>query len=797
MKKLTDEVSIEEIISELALEEKVKFLTTITASISYSVKERDIPALILADGATGVNGTHIILDFIGVMIAQLRSNQGEQKQQSVGNPFAGNPLVEMMKLIGEEEKTAFEKANGDSVKTAFMNFLKERRNDKGAFVSFPSGVNIGACFNENTAYRIGEAVGKELSAANVSMCLGPNVDIMRDPLGGRNYEMYGEDPVLVERTAASFIRGMQSTGTMACAKHFIANNQETNRQTKNTHVSTRTLRELYARGFRSAVMDGGVKSVMSAYNAVNGVFSSYNKMILTDWLKNEWGFEGIVVSDWGAVTGNNDQAIAAGMDIILHGFAPGDGLDIIDAVRKGTLNEARVDDAIVRILKAIIWQKKIKQTKDASYDQEAILKCAFDTLTDSMVLLKNDSILPLQKGVKAAFYGTRAKETMECGSGSTYVTTSLHSNLYDECKNIGISVFSEDMDSSDVVIYVAGAEGGENADRQSMELDRKDEEEITGVLQEAKKKGKKTVVVLNIAAPVDMRKWIGYADAILCEFVPGCMGGKATAAVLVGEAVPCGKLPMTFPVKLNDSPAWPFVIGEYNDIYYSEGIFNGYRWYDSKELAIQFPFGYGLSYTSFVCSEESVPESWDLRKDDTLQIRVRVKNIGSKYGAEVVQLYLGKQDARIPMPVKELMSYGKVYLNPGEEKTITLMVKKEDLTVFDPQKEQDLILIGKYNIMIGTDAHHMFYEGMLDVLGENPYVMDENTTMREIYENTAATKIVSIYLPELTGFSEEQKKLQAHEKIGPMLAKYLIRTMPDANQLKSYLDNMYLELAAL
>lgn len=297
-------------------------------------------------------------------------------------------------------------------------------NPEGRYVCFPSGVNIGACFDTDIACRIGRAVGEEMRACHVDVCFGPNVDIMREPLGGRNYEMYGEDPVLVGETAAAFIKGLQSTGTAACAKHFMANNQETRRTTKDTHVSGRTLRELYAQGFEKAVKEGGVKCVMSAYNAVNEKFSSYNKEFLTDWLKEEWGFDGLVFSDSGAVNGNNDKAVAAGLDIILHGAAaPLDTSDLFRAVEDGTLSMSRIDNVISRYLHLVLWIRETRENVPLPYDQKALLQTAYDTVIDGMVLLKNENVLPLSEGTKIALFGQRSKKTMECGGGSTYITT--------------------------------------------------------------------------------------------------------------------------------------------------------------------------------------------------------------------------------------------------------------------------------------------------------------------------------------------------------------------------------------
>ena len=787
--KLTDEASIPQVIQDMTLEEKMNFIILTSPCISYYIDEMNIPPLVLADGATGVNGTHIMLDFL----------MGKMSQAGDMSPVKAlgmkNPWLEMQELIAMEEPEALKRAEGNPIKTEFMAFIKSRRNLEGKSISFPSGINIGACFNDSMAGRIGTAVGREMRASHLDVCLGPNVDIIRDPLGGRNYEMYGEDPVLVGKMAAAFIRGMQSTGTAACAKHFIANNQETRRQTKDTHVSERTLRELYAKGFERAVKDGGVKAVMSAYNAVNGRFSSYNREILTDWLKEEWGFDGIVVSDWGAVTGHNDAAVAAGMDMVLHGPSPCDGTDIVEAVQAGNLDEGRVDDAVARILRLILWQNKVREENPLDYELNSLLKCAYDTIVDGMVLLKNEGILPLPKTARAAFYGKRSRETMECGSGSTFITTPLHTNVFEESQKLGISVSFEDMQACDVVIYTAGAEGGENADRPSMALDAEDAEKMTEVLMEARALGKRTIVLLNIAGPVDMRHFIGLADAVLVMFVPGCMGGKAAADVLFGKATPGGRLPVTFPVKLSDSPAAPYLVGEYNDIYYSEGIFVGYRWYDCKELPVQYPFGYGLTYTQFEIGTPEMDGTWDIRENAALSVSVNVKNIGGRYGCQVVQLYMGLSNPRIPMPKKELKAFAKVYLEPGQAQTVILRVQREDLEIFDPERGL-LIPVGEYTVMIGENSADLPYCRALRVLGKNPYAMDENTTLGELLDHPQAIALMEKYAPGFSTSLGDHLKLMSNEKIGPLLSRQMIRSIPDANELKALLDKFFEELEA-
>lgn len=783
--QFTDEASIQKVISEMTLEEKIGFIAMAhpsTNSIS-EVPDMRIPALQTLDGATGVNGTNRMLDFI----------YGNQ----AGEVNTDQPWGVLQNLIAMEPEAAEAAAKGNEALEAFVKYMRSVCNPEGKYICFPSGVNVGACFDPEAARRIGRAVGQEMWACHVDICFGPNVDIMREPLGGRNYEMYGEDPVLVGETATAFIQGMQSTGTAACAKHFMANNQETRRTTKDTHVSKRTLRELYAQGFEKAVKKAGVKAVMSAYNAVNGQFSSYNKEFLTDWLKEEWGFDGLLFSDSGAVSGNNDKAVAAGLDIILHGAtAELDTGDIVKAVEDGTLPMSRIDDVIARYLRLVLWLREAREKTAFTYDQQKLLKTAYDTVVDGMVLLKNDGVLPLRGVRSAALFGRRAAETMECGGGSTYITTPLHSNIRDEMEKSGIVI--TDMDHADAVIFAAGAEGGENVDRPNMLLDKEDEDLILPTLKAAKEQGRKTVVVLNVAGPVDMRPWLAYADAVLVNFIPGCMGGKATVDVMLGKEAPGGRLPMTFPMKLQDSPAAPYMVGERDDVYYGEGIFVGYRWYDYKEIPVQYPFGYGLSYTRFETVPVEIPESWDLLKNDTLTVKVRVKNAGGRAGSEVIQLYLGMKDQRIPMPVKALKAYAKVRLQPGEEKEVALTVQKEDLAVYDPDHGK-LIPVGEGVLSLGTSSRDIFSETRLTLTGKNPYVLGEHSTLGDIMNNPAAMAVLERFLPgmsgRINGMTEDMKKFMAPEEIGPLLSGQMIHFISDAAQLQGVLNMIYDALA--
>ena len=398
-------------------------------------------------------------------------------------------------IAGEDLEKAREAYQDNPAVLALLDHIAKTRPNNRPYISFPSGINIGAAFSDETAMKTGEAVGWEMRDSGIDICLGPNMDIARDPLGGRNYEMYGEDPILVSNIGVSFIKGMQSTGVGACAKHYIANNQETNRSAKNEWMSQRTLREIYSRGFMNAVQKAKVKSIMYAYNAVNGVFSSFNKMLLTDWLRDEWEFEGLVVSDWGAVRKDKELSLLAGLDLVLCG--PNDMRVCKKAVEDGILPMEVLDKRVSQLLQTIVDLKEEQARIPAVYDPEKLKKTAYETLVDGSVLLKNqNNVLPLNRAEKVAFYGQGSRDLLEFGSGSTAVPTVLHSNPYDECRvRFNPDILFETMDGADTLIYTVAAPAGENVDRDIMDIEEADRERLPAVLKEAKEKGLKTVVL--------------------------------------------------------------------------------------------------------------------------------------------------------------------------------------------------------------------------------------------------------------------------------------------------------------
>jgi beta-glucosidase len=783
--QLTDRSSIPGVIAQLTLEEKANLVGAYTACHTFAIPDMKIPAISLTDGVTGVNGCQVVLDYA---TANERTPAEKREIFSSDEPF---------ELPGKDLDELRAQYAGNRTMTALVDHISATRPDGAPYISFPSGINIGASFSTETAGKLGQAVGWEMRHAGVDITLGPNVDVMRDPLGGRNYEMYGEDPELVAQMGASFIQGIQSTGVGACAKHFIANNQETNRTSKNELMSERTLREIYSRGFIGAVKKGKVKSIMSAYNAINGTFSSYNKMLLTDWLRGEWGFDGLIVSDWGAASHDKEQSLLAGMDLILCG--PNDMSEVVKAVEEGILPMEVLDKRVSRVLSMIVQLKEEQAAIPAVYEPEQLQKAAYDALVDGAVLLKNEGeLLPLETSAKVTFYGRRSKELLEFGSGSTAVPTVLHSNPYDATeKLLGYAPLYETMDGADTLIYTVTAPAGENVDREAMDIEPEDRERLPQILKEAKEKGLRTVVLLNISGPVEMRSWLEYADSVLCIFIPGCMGGTALADLLYGKAAPGGRLPVTFPVRYEDTPSYPNFPGEYTSVYYGEGVFVGYRSYEKRKLPVQFPFGYGLTYTRFETEPVEKALTFDTEKNDSILVPIRIRNTGSRPGSAVIQLYAAEKKPHILRPEKELCGFGKLLLQPGEEKVLQIPVEKDALCYFDDKLGRTVCPVGSLTLYAGTSSADLFGKMELEVLGEKVYLLGADSTVADIVKNPEAVALIDRYTGGAFSAAGDQLKMMAQQKIGNYLAQQLIAKIPDSVQLGTLLDQIYAELGRL
>lgn len=625
-------------------------------------------------------------------------------------------------------------------------------------VCFPAGCATAASFDRKLLRTLGETLGKECQAEGIGVLLGPAVNIKRSPLCGRNFEYFSEDPYLAGQMASSYIKGVQSKGVGTSIKHFLVNNQEHRRMSSSSEVDERTLREIYLPAFEEAVTKAKPWTVMCSYNRINGVYAAQNKKYLTDVLRGEWGFDGFVVSDWGAV---NDRAadLEAGLDLEMPSSFGINDKKIIEAVEKGELSEEVLDKAVERILSIV--ERSVENRKEgAVYDKEEDHRLARRMAAESMVLLKNDGVLPLRKGARIAFIGEFAESPRFQGGGSSHINafkTESAWEMADKSHVIYAQGYStkesrvEDTLLSEAIRAAALAETAvvfaglpdafesEGFDRTHMRLPEYQNELIEAVCDA----NPNTVVVLHNGSPVEM-PWLHKVKGVLETYLGGQAVGGAVVDVLYGDVNPSGRLPETLPLKLEDNPSYIFYGGEGDKVEYREGVFVGYRYYDKKKMEVLFPFGHGLSYTSFLFSNLKLSKK---RMDDTeeLQVTVEVKNTGHCAGKEVVQLYVAApEDGEVIRPVRELRGFEKVELAPGERKTVSFRLGRRAFAYYDTEISDFRVPTGDYRIEVGRSSRDIcLSEGVTvrDTSGRRlPVTMD--TTLGDILEISGAKAIV-------------------------------------------------------
>ncbi|MDQ0859994.1 glycoside hydrolase family 3 protein [Bacillus sp. V2I10] len=602
---------------------------------------------------------------------------------------------------------------------------------------FPPAVNTASSWDRKLIERVGNALGVECQAEGIAILLGPGTNLKRSPLGGRNFEYFSEDPYFSTEMAANYIKGIQSQGVGASLKHFAANNQEHNRFLIDVEVDERTLRELYLASFEGAVKQSQPWTVMCAYNKLNGYYCSENKYLLSDILKEEWGYDGIVVSDWGAVN-ERAEGLAAGMELEMPpGILEGDK-KIIAAVNNGTLSEDLLDKAVERLLKVIFKAADSKKEKVVR-DMEAHHNLARDIARESMVLLKNENnILPLRKEGTLAVIGAFAENPRYQGGGSSYIIpTRIDIPLKEIEKLAGPEmkvVYAEgyrkdnltgryskhplksssdqpDMElieearkaaeKADVAIVFAGLPEtyeSEGTDRKHIGIPEGQRKLIEAVAEVQKN----TVVVLSNGSPIEM-PWLDSVKGVLEAYLGGQATGGAIADILFGIANPCGKLAETFPKKLSDNPSFLNFPGDEGRVEYREGLFIGYRYYDAMEIEPLFPFGFGLSYTSFEYTWISVDKK-EMYDNDLVTVRVKVKNTGTITGKEIVQLYVKDVESSVIRPYKELKGFEKVELSPGEEKTIEFTLEKRAFAYYNTDIKDWYVESGEFEILVGKSS---------------------------------------------------------------------------------------------
>ena len=734
--KFTGKQSIKEIIASMTVEEKLTILTGCSHFKTPALEKYGIPPVYYLDGATGANFIQMVTDIQLASSKPSPENMGELVRiiSCLLNP------AQIEELDGETREQV------DAVNKTLEEYLP------GGLLPgcFPPGILLGASWDSDSIYECGKALAREADYYGIDVLLGPNVNIHRDPLGGRLFEGYSEDPFLVSSLAPAFVKGVQSEGIAANIKHFAANNQETNRSTVNEHIPERALREIYFPGFKACVQEGGGKTVMSAYNAINGEYCAQNRWLLTDVLRGEWGFEGFVVSDWGAAY-DQVKALKAGNDVDMPGPRPVDG--VARAVKDGELDEAQIDLSLERYLNVLAESTAVKGHKYTAIDREVSRKAAYNSVKEGMVLLKNENnALPLSYRDSVCFFGQKSKKFIESGGGSANVITGGSTGMYD-CmvqKIGGGNVTFEDIrPETDAVVITVGIIGSEGFDRAEMDVGREDKAMLTGALAKAKQALKKTIVILNVCGPVDVSDYAGLSDAILCVFIPGMEGGRAAADALLGEINPSGKLPVTFPKRYADCPSSIHFPGRNQETWYGEGIFVGYRYYDYEEIEPRYPFGHGLSYTTFETGGARLSNhTLRLGRQDEVRLTVKIKNTGDMAGKEVVQIYIGQDRSTLTKPRKELKAFKKIGLVPGEGAELEFVLTERMLQSYDERTKQWVAEPGLYRIYIGTSSRRIAQELEFTAEGWNPLGITGATLLGEIAIRPGAWDKLLEYCPE-------------------------------------------------
>ena len=646
---------------------------------------------------------------------------------------------------------------------------------------FPTAATVANSWDPSLGEEIGAALGEEAVAQNVDVLLGPGLNMKRSPLCGRNFEYFSEDPILAGKMAASYVRGIQSKHVYSCPKHFAVNSREYRRMAMNAVVDERTLREIYLTAFEIAIKEGGAKTIMSAYNEVNGKYANENEHLLVDILRNEWGFDGIVVTDWGA---SNDHV--AGVKCQSNVEMPNPGLDsareLIKAATEGSgrITEEEIDRAILPIIEAAIYFKENDHTK--GFDKEAHHAIAKKAAVNSAVLLKNnENILPLKAGTTVCLKGPFVEKPRYQGSGSSQVNSTKVETIAEQIKNYDLNVV-DDPEKADVVLFffgldeIAESEGGDRMSIDVPEYQIKELEALTVYNQHI-------IGVMSAGSSVKM-PWLGNLQALLHGYLTGQAGASALLDIITGKEIPTGKLSESYPFAYADCSIVNYAGTEKRNLQYREGPFIGYRYYDTADVAVQFPFGYGLSYTTFEYSALTVSENG---------VKFTITNTGDRDGAEIAQLYVGKAESGLIRPKKELKGFKKVWIKAGESVDVEIPFDDKTFRYFSTVSNKWEVEAGEYQIYVGASVADIKLTGVISQAGtitELPYDIDTLPSYK-------SGKVRNVHY-------EEFEKLYAaplpEEKVGPLEINDALCQMKDAKSLlcrqvykvlKSNLDKSY------
>ncbi|MCT4686529.1 glycoside hydrolase family 3 C-terminal domain-containing protein [Vallitalea sp.] len=623
---------------------------------------------------------------------------------------------------------------------------------------FPSGVGLASSWDRDLVQKVGVALGEETQSENVSVLLGPAVNIKRSPLCGRNFEYFSEDPYLSTQIAKHHILGVQSQGVGTSIKHFAANNQEYKRMSVNTLVDERTLREIYLASFETAIKEAKPWTVMCAYNKLNGTYCADNYKLLTEVLRNDWGYEGLVISDWGAED-DRVEGIKAGMDLEMPGNGGLNDKKIVEAVKNGTLDEKVLDKVVNRILELVF--KGIENARNMNFDKKEHDLLARKVASECMVLLKNnDKILPMDKNKKVAVIGELANNPRYQGGGSSHINPTFLHNALEEMKKLGTVSFAKGYDinvdepsqeleneainlakDSEVVVVFVGLPDryeSEGYDRRHMQMP----ENQVHLIEELSKVNENIVVVLSNGSPIEM-PWINSVKTVLEGYLGGQAGGGAVADIIYGKVNPSGKLAETFPIRLKHNPSSLNYPGKENKVCYNEGLFVGYRYYDAKDIDTLFPFGHGLSYTTFEYTDIEINKN-EIQDSEKVEVTVTVKNTGDLAGKEVIQIYVRDIESSVIRPVKELKDFAKVQLVPGEEKKVKFILNKRSFAYYNVDIKDWHVETGEFQILAGSSVVNLPLKTNIRVNSTRKIKksFDRSSTFVEIAEHPVGAMIV-------------------------------------------------------
>lgn len=639
---------------------------------------------------------------------------------------------------------------------------------------FPTAATVANSWNEVLAEEVGAALGKEAAAMGVNVLLGPGCNMKRNPRCGRNFEYFSEDPYLAGKLAAGYIRGIQSQGVSACVKHFAANNQEERRMVIDTVVDERTLREIYLTAFEIAVKEGKTKAIMSSYNKINGTHTNENKHLLKDILRDEWGFDGVVVTDWG---GNNNrvEALRCGNELEMPTTLGDTDAEIVAAVQSGSLPEEVLDRCVNRYLELVFSTRIPEERAVQSFDSQAHHELAAKAAEESVILLKNeDSILPVAKGKKVAVIGDFAATPRYQGAGSSIVNPTKLDNTVDlipqtELEYVGYgqgyerygkknrTLEQQAMElasKADVVLYYMGLDEvreAEGLDRQDLKLPENQIALLGGLYQV----NPNIVVVLSCGSAVEM-PWLPMAKGLLHGYLSGQAGAGAVLNIISGRVNPSGKLAETYPLTYGDVPSAPHFPGKEVSVEYREGLYIGYRYYSTAKVPVRFPFGFGLSYTTFAYSGLQIQEK---------EISFTITNTGNKAGAETAQLYVGKDSETIFRPDRELKGFTKVFLEAGESRLVTIALDDKAFHYYNIKTKQWETEGGSYRIQIGASCEDIKLSQEITLEGsgaENPY----DKAVLASYYGAAVQKATVKEFEVLLGHSVPNPKWDRKQPLG-------------------------------